>query len=1306
MALTIDEARQQIIDFCATYPVAAELSYKLRETQEELYGPQATREAVGALLGAYLPRRRRVDFAVTNFRDASDFERTLRHEVLGHYGINTFTAEEKRQVLDRLIASQNTPQLGTYWQTVNRLYTELPEARRAEEVYAFVCENILPDVRVDVAAGEAAFRAAVVEQSRPMQYADIVAIATMVAEGLHDRSRRQQIFPATDSDQFRKDDSPRLAEHPVWLAVPHDARDVARQRAGTLPDGKSALGFDSAEKLWYARPGCELERVRDWLPDTSIRTGGGDARSEFFDALTQAGLLLDGLPVMDGKRHRVAVLEDKHGQKSGVYRGFLDRRPGGWYINYHRAETEKSVTNWKASGTETSPIARLHLRASARQARDDAERERQALYAQKTAQAARLYQSLPAADPLHPYLVRKGIPPTPELRQTRNGALVVPFFDVDGAFKTLQYITADGDKRLYADAPKQSHFLVVGGELTAGRPILYAEGYATARSLNLATGSVVVMTIDAGNMVAVAKALGQRYPQTPHLFMADLDHTKTVNKGLVMATQAVSAVKHGALIVPAFTAAEKAAGLTDFNDIHQSRGIDGLRELVGGRITLALATLQEDHPMQQQPDTPPEADGVHLIDAPPPATPGIPSDENVSAVDISDAPAALQETAPADPRDYAQWGARATADDDIVPADVERVPAAQEMPPPDVPVSFAGRLGEQGESPAAVDTPQTPPPVPGLDGQPAAEPEPEVPAFEPLPAQAKRTEGSVGDDAASPADGILVGAPRPRGAEADVDAEDIDKDALLGRLSHAVQADRSVLYSLDGEAAFVDKGTRIDMAPGASGSDEKIIAALLTAAQFYRGRIELTGSDAFKQRAIDLIARHDISVTMKQPAQQAMLTEARAVLTAGPASRDAVTGEAPPLWGATASPHAQAGEVPTPAVKTDAAPASAAPASTTPGDAQNHALTASTKPGNAQPHQNTQPDARPGPSSASDTAPPSGSGVSPAIHQSYSAAKAGVTGKVLGFGPAPFRFDDKEAQSVYIQLRTREGKQTFWGKELAGLLRDSRVQKGSMVTLQWLGKQPVSVKVPKRDEQGNVLGFEDKTAHRNQWALTPTGGETVRTGSDEGVSLSAFDANRFAALQAGLLSQLQLPADPAPVPRDGVLWLLPDGQGSLSAGDALTAPRPQIDNAAGTSVITGWGKDGQPDLYLVHSDGPYLQGFVRVDNAYQHVLVSLPGSPDAPAMVFNVVTDKGLEPIGYGNGINRSGGKPVARDSVAYRIKGDSTPRIAKLDAPAECPPGLHARLGFNERWRDESQGPKPAPVDAPKIQPATSRPA
>lgn len=136
----------------------------------------------------------------------------------------------------------------------------------------------------------------------------------------------------------------------------HEEREKARKAAGLLDDGRSALAWDKDAVLWYARPGCDIERVKAWLPDKTISTGGGDAQAEFHDALTQAGLIVKGLPVMDGKRHRVATLEDKKGQKSGVYRGFLDRRPGGWFINYHRAETEKSVTNWKATGTEADPL--------------------------------------------------------------------------------------------------------------------------------------------------------------------------------------------------------------------------------------------------------------------------------------------------------------------------------------------------------------------------------------------------------------------------------------------------------------------------------------------------------------------------------------------------------------------------------------------------------------------------------------------------------------------------------------------------------------------------------------------------------------------------------------------------------------------------------------------------------------------------------------------------------------------------------------------------------------------------------------
>jgi len=180
---------------------------------------------------------------------------------------------------------------------------------------------------------------------------------------------------------------------------------------------------------------------------------------------------------------------------------------------------------------------------------------------------------------------------------------------------------------------------------------------------------------------------------------------------------------------------------------------------------------------------------------------------------------------------------------------------------------------------------------------------------------------------------------------------------------------------------------------------------------------------------------------------------------------------------------------------------------------------------------------------------------------------------------------------------------------------------------------------------------------------------------------------------------------PPTAPKEGVYWLRPDGQGSQTPGDVLSAPRPSVDKAAGEPVVSSWSKDGHLDLYLVRSDGPYLQGVVRHQGQYQHVLVTLPGRDDAPPMVFNTVTPEGARPVGCGNGINRSSGQPVPRENIAFKLEGDSQVRIGKLDAPASLPPALHSRLGFDERWRDENTSPKAAPAAAPKAQPGDPRP-
>ncbi len=924
------------------------------------------------------------------------------------------------------------------------------------------------------------------------------------------------------------------------------------------------------------------------------------------------------------------------------------------------------------------------------------------------------------------------------------------------------------------------------------------------------------MTIDAGNMVAVAKVLHQQYPDSRHLFMADFDHAKDVNKGLIMANEAAIAVG-GQVLYPTFNDAEIARGFTDFNDLHQSRGLDAVREQTAPLIRqYEEVTAMPTDSNTQSPDntaqkvaTPAQetleldvapAASIQVPDqsAPPQTRSAQPVASEASSVEsqspetaqVTEAPVGIDDaqvsTQPPLALSPAEQLASVEADPDAS-AIVDEQPKAT-MPvatdrntPSDAPAlnqpPLAAAEPEQSNEtaqPAAPPAKQQASVEPDPDTSPVAEDQPiiapagpaqnedneslsdvEVPVSGSLPRRfstARKTGPAVVPDA------IFVGA--PIGAdEPQPQASNIDKDALLARISREVQGDNSVLYKLDAEPAFVDRGSRLDMAKGAGQDDEKVIAALLTAARFYRGRIELTGSDEFKAKAIELIAQHQINVEMKNPAQQMLLDDARNALKQPPVTLDAIHGDTPPPYGgpqpSQAKPSAPQPQKAAPAPVHSSAPAPAStayqpleveglqrrPAQPAP-KAQAPQAGVAPQPQQAAPASGHSSASAPAstayqpleveglqrplvqpapqaqteapviepPSAAPATDQPATSAnqqVSPAIHQPFQAAKDGVTGKILKCGQKPFRFEPDKPESTFITLRTKNGVQTFWGKELAGLLRQTRVQPGKMVTLQWLGNFPVTVKVPRKNELGVTVGYDDKDVHRNQWALKVAGNPAVRSGQDEGVKLGAYDAGRFAVVQQAWLAQLGVEAPLPTPPTDGLYWLTPNGEGSAKTGDELSAPRPPIDpnNTAGQPVISSWSQDGHLDMYLVRGDGPYLQGVVRQGDQMQHVLVSLPGRDDGPSMVFNAITPEGLLPIGTGNGINRSGGEPVSREHIAFKLEGDSAVRIGKLDAPGEVPPTLHALLGFDQRWKEENTLPKSAPTAAPSAQPSDPRP-
>ncbi|WP_337580207.1 LPD7 domain-containing protein, partial [Pseudomonas coronafaciens] len=446
---------------------------------------------------------------------------------------------------------------------------------------------------------------------------------------------------------------------------------------------------------------------------------------------------------------------------------------------------------------------------------------------------------------------------------------------------------------------------------------------------------------------------------------------------------------------PTFNDAEIARGFTDFNDLHQSRGLDAVREQTAPLIqrhdevtlmakdsntqspdnteqraaTPAQEALELDaapaasiqvpaqsaqpqpdiakpvasdassvesqspetaqvteapvgiddgqvftqpplalSPAEQQASVEADSDASAIVDDQPKATMPAATDRNTS----SDGPALTQPTsAEAEPEQFnepAQPAAQAPAEtapgssasvDDQKSAALSA--ATDEETSTDAPVLNQPPLAEvepeqSNETAHVEDPPPASGPVPEAlppEEANASLPDGEAPVFGSLPRRfstARKTGPAVVPDAIFVGAPIGVDEPQPQ-------ASNIDKDALLARISREVQGDKSVLYKLDAEPAFVDRGSRLDMAKGAGQDDEKVIAALLTAARFYRGRIELTGSDEFKAKAISLIALHQINVEMKNPAQQMLLDDARNALTQPPVTLDAIHGDTPPPYG-------------------------------------------------------------------------------------------------------------------------------------------------------------------------------------------------------------------------------------------------------------------------------------------------------------------------------------------------------------------------------------------------------------------------
>lgn len=102
------------------------------------------------------------------------------------------------------------------------------------------------------------------------------------------------------------------------------------------------------------------------------------------------------------------------------------------------------------------------------------------------------------------------------------GSVLVPLFDLAGTLHGLQWIAKDGGKVFGTGTAKEGHFHLLG-DVTEGLPIGFAEGYATAASVHMATGWPVVVCFDSGNLMPVMAAWRKLYPDQEFIIAADDD---------------------------------------------------------------------------------------------------------------------------------------------------------------------------------------------------------------------------------------------------------------------------------------------------------------------------------------------------------------------------------------------------------------------------------------------------------------------------------------------------------------------------------------------------------------------------------------------------------------------------------------------------------------------------------------------------------------------------------------------------------------------------------------------------------------
>ncbi len=284
-----------------------------------------------------------------------------------------------------------------------------------------------------------------------------------------------------------------------------------------------------------------------------------DSTDQFLEAIRLSGLTPP--PAIEaGKFYRFPGMNKGASNSAGWCTLFEDRQ-GGCFGDWSCGLVE----TWHAQRSNALPDKqRADFAQQLKTARSQAATALQVRHLDAANRATLIWNDSHPAPSNHPYLIRKMI--QPYSARTRNKTLVLPVMNHSGDLNSLQFIAADGAKRLLGGGRKQGCFIPVAGDSSKPNRIIICEGWATGCTLaEDEPAALVLAAIDAGNLESVSLSARRQWPTAELIIAGDDDRQTLGNPGATKARNA--AIVAGALLALPQWPEGSLVELSDFNDL-------------------------------------------------------------------------------------------------------------------------------------------------------------------------------------------------------------------------------------------------------------------------------------------------------------------------------------------------------------------------------------------------------------------------------------------------------------------------------------------------------------------------------------------------------------------------------------------------------------------------------------------------------------------------------------------------------------------------------------------------------------------